>query len=461
MSGGVQRRCMQVLIYAVAIVLLAGVSVAEAAERTGPSLPGQEQATPAETTAIDSAGAEVPADDPAYGPVAEFSEESLSVSATEAYVAPYQHEHHAAMAWSEYCRSSRIYRSEILGRLWVRGEYIAWSPKGVDLPSLLTSAPVANPANTTVLFGNNEFFQQMSSGGRLSGGFWWTPEQLGGIEASYFDLDGNDQEITAEGDGATILTRPYFNVQGGPPNVAIVAAPGVLDGAINIRADMELSGAECLLRRVAVRRPGFQLDMMAGYRYGGLLDRLATTEAMVSLNPSSGWATGTVIERLDSFKTATDFHGGEVGLLARWNRNRWALDVTGKVALGGNTITSSIAGSTRTWTDANSTTVLDSHSGGLLALPSNIGRYSESEFAVMSELEVALRYELTCDLWFRLGYNFLGWNRVSRLADQLDVSVNPSQMLSGALIGASRPAFTSASTSFWAQGLNVGLEYQF
>ena len=25
---------------------------------------------------------------------------------------------------------------EILGRLWVRGEYLAWAPKGVDVPAL-------------------------------------------------------------------------------------------------------------------------------------------------------------------------------------------------------------------------------------------------------------------------------------------------------------------------------------
>ena len=447
-----------------AIVLLAGVSVPQAAEPTGPGLLGQEQAAPTETMAIDVAPADVPAGDT----VPELSEEILSASAADAYVAPYQHHQHDAAPRSEYCRSSRIYRSEILGRLWMRGEYLAWVPKGVDLPALVTGSTLADPENTTVLFGDNGVFQEMSSGGRLTGGFWWSPQQLGGIEASYFELNGKDKEFYAEfyaeEGGDTILTRPFFNVQDGLPSDALVAYPDVLDGAIDVRADMELSGAECLWRRMVACSPTFRMDIVAGYRYGRLFDRLTTEEFMLSLDPASGWDTGTLIQRLDSFVTVNDFHGGELGLLARWRRSCWSLDVTGKVALGGTTTTTTIDGITQTWETINSPDVDTSDPGGLLALPTNIGRYRQGEFAVMSELEVALRQELTCNLWLRPGYNLLTWSRVGRAVDQIDLGVNPSQIPPGnldTLVGEARPAFTPATTSFWAQGLNVGLEYQF
>jgi hypothetical protein len=200
---------------------------------------------------------------------------------------------------------------------------------------------------------------------------------------------------------------------------------------------------------------------VAGYRYGRLFDRVLTEEFMESLDPSSGWNTGTLIQRLDSFKTANDFHGGEFGLLARWTRDRLSMDVTGKVALGGTTTTTTIYGITHTWASINSPTPDTSDPGGLLAMPTNMGQHSQNEFAVMSELEVALRYEVTCDLWLRLGYNLLGWSHVGRAADQIDAGVNPSQALSGNLVGDARPAYTAATSSFWAQGLTVGLEHQF
>ena len=457
MSGRAQQRCKRVLIHAVAIVLLAAASAPRAAQPTGPGLPGQEQAAPHQTMAIDVVFADVPTDDA----VPELSEKILSASAADAYLGPYERHRHNTVPQPEYCRSSRFYRSEILGRLWVRGEYLAWAPKGVNLPALVTGSTLAAPANTTVLFGDRGVFQEMSSGGRLTGGFWWSPQQLGGIEASYFELDGKDQRFYAEGGGDTILARPFLNVQNGLPSSVLVAYPGVLAGAIGVRADMELSGAECLWRRMVICRPEFRLDIVAGYRYGRLFDRVATEESMVSLDPSSGWNTGTLIRRLDSFETANDFHGGEFGLLARWLRRRWSLDVTGKVALGGTTTTTTIGGSTQTLETINGQDVLTSYSGGLLALPSNIGRHRQGEFAVMSELEVALRYELTCDLWLRLGYNLLTWSRVGRAADQIDVGVNPSQIPPGTLVGDARPALTAATTSFWAQGLNVGVEHRF
>jgi len=459
MSGGGQELCVRALIQAVVIVLIAGVSVPRAAETTGPSLPGQEQAAPAETTAIDVAPADEWADDVVPG----LAEEVLSASVADAHVAPYQHQRHDAVPPSDYCRSSRIYRSEILGRLWVRGEYLTWAPKGVNLPSLVTGSTLAAPADTTVLFGDRGVFQEMSSGGRLTGGFWWTHEQFGGIEANYFELDGNDQGLYAQGGGDTILSRPFFDVPNGVPSVALVAYPGVLDGAINVRADMELSGAEFLWRRMIGCSPTFRLDLVSGYRYGRLFDRVATEESMVSLDPSSGWNTDTIISVLDSFETANDFHGGELGLLARWRRSCWSLDVTGKVALGGTTTTTTISGSTETLETINDVDVLTSYSGGVLALPTNIGTYRQGKVAVISELEVVLRRELACDLWFRLGYNLLTWSRVGRAADQIDVGVNPSQIPPAPppLVGEARPAFTPATTSFWAQGLNVGLEYQF
>jgi hypothetical protein len=407
-----------------------------------------------------------PPDVSAKGVTPPLSEETLPFSIADAYEPPHQCHPNYVVSPSEHCRSTRVYRSDILGRLWVRAEYLAWAPKGVELPPLVISSSVADPGRATVPFADSNVFQRLSSGGRLTGGFWCTPEKLGGIEASYFEIDGNDKGLLAEGGDDTILARPYLNVQNGLPSAVLVAYPGVLDGTMDIRADMELTGAECLWRRMAVCYPNSRLDIVAGYRYGRLFDRVKTEESMLLLEPAHGWDAGTLIGRLDSFETINDFHGGQFGLITRWRRSFWSLDVSGKVALGKNTIYTTIDG----FTETEETTIDDNgeehvgittYRGGLLALPTNMGRRSRSKFAVMSELDVNLCCELTPELRLRFGYTLLTWSRVNRAADQIDLGVNPSQVLSGTLDGEARPAFTPESTSFWAQGLSLGVECRF
>jgi hypothetical protein len=39
--------------------------------------------------------------------------------------------------------------------------------------------------------------------------------------------------------------------------------------------------------------------------------------------------------------------------------------------------------------------------------------------------------------------------------------VNPTQFPPGTLTGPAQPSFTQRTSDFWAQGLNLGLEYQF
>jgi hypothetical protein len=458
MCGGFQRSFRHLWIYAGAIALLAWAAVSPAAEPTGPGLPVQGHFEPPQTTPVGTAPDVVPTRDVTRP----SSEDALPFAITDEY-APSQLDHpHYVVPTSEHSRSTRVHRSDILGRLWVRAEYLAWAPKGVDLPALVIGGPAADPADATVLFGDSRISPELSSGGRLTGGFWCTPQQLGGIEASYFEIDGNDKGFLAEGEGDAILARPFINVQTGLPNAALAAFPGVLDGVIDVRADMELTGAECLWRRMVACHPNSRLDIVAGYRYGRLLDRVKTEEFLVSLDPASGWNTR---ERRDLFKTVNDFHGGQFGLITRWRHSCWSVDVSGKVALGNTTIITTIDGFTQTEEeseeDGQVVLVTTARPGGLLALDTNIGRYSRSEFAVMSELEVTLRGELATDLWIRFGYNLLAWSRVDRAADQIDLGMNPSQIPPGTLDGEARPAFTPRTTSFWAQGLNVGLEHQF
>jgi hypothetical protein len=96
-------------------------------------------------------------------------------------------------------------------------------------------------------------------------------------------------------------------------------------------------------------------------------------------------------------------------------------------------------------------------SGGLLVLPSNSGRFSSDRLGFASEVGLTLGYQLTDHVQLTVGYSFLYLTDVLRPGGQIDLAVNPSQLLPGTLAGVRRPIFTPHSTDVWAQGINFGL----
>jgi hypothetical protein len=100
--------------------------------------------------------------------------------------------------------------------------------------------------------------------------------------------------------------------------------------------------------------------------------------------------------------------------------------------------------------------------GGILALPSNYGVYNLNDFAMIPELGATVGLDLTDRLRLTAGYSLMYWSKVVRAGDQVDLNVNTSQFPpAAAAAGNPNPHFPYAFTDFWAQGLNVGLDYHF
>jgi hypothetical protein len=103
-------------------------------------------------------------------------------------------------------------------------------------------------------------------------------------------------------------------------------------------------------------------------------------------------------------------------------------------------------------------------SGGQFAAPSNSGRATRDEFAVMPELELTLGYQLNQNYRVFIGYDLLYLNRVARPGSQVDLIVdtrgNPiDPAFTGEATSFPRPLFSD--TNFWVQGLDFGLEVSF
>jgi hypothetical protein len=349
------------------------------------------------------------------------------------------------------------------GRVWASAEYLLWWTKGDHLPPLLTTSPVGTPLadagvlgrpGTSVLFGDERVNDDARSGGRFTLGAWLNCAHTTGIEGNFFFLGEETTEFSAESTGTPILARPFFDVWSGANNSLKVAFPGLVSGSFEARATSELWGADVYLRQNLCCGCCCRVDLLAGYRYLSLDEDLNISEIEIGTNPDDPLV-GVPFFINEGFSASNDFHGGQIGIIAEWARCRTFVRFVGKVALGANSRTVEINGVTRV-------NGLPPSNGGFLALPSNIGRYDSTEFAVVPEVGLTVGYQITPRLRVMMGYTFLYWTNVARPGDQIDLAVNTSQPpLGNGLVGQPRPAFSFNDSDFWAHGLSFGVELRY
>ena len=254
---------------------------------------------------------------------------------------------------------------------------------------------------TQVLFGDSLVNGSGRSGGRLIAGMWLNSCQTIGIEGEYLALGDEVTHFRDWSSGDPILSRPFFDVTrptNDPQNVEKVAFPrgnpGSLDGSVSVDALTRFQSAGARLRFYLdsedccwsnpccpgqTVHSGWQTDLLLGYRFLRLDDRLGVREELTSTDTD---IPGAFLVQ-DQFDTENQFNGGELGLSFVMHRGRWSLEVIPKVALGSTNEIVDISGSTRT-TQANGSNSVAS--GGLLALSSNIGHYTANEFAIVPEV---------------------------------------------------------------------------
>ena len=193
--------------------------------------------------------------------------------------------------------------------------------------------------------------------------------------------------------------------------------------------------------------------------YASLTDGLDLVGSVTSSGTAAVPPPGTTVTAADTFHTRNEFNGGEIGFATQWHRSRWSLDTSLKLGIGQTSTQVIINGGSQVF--ANGTSL--PYAGGMLALPSNMGTFSSQQFSVMPELGCTLGYDLTSRLKATVGYTLLYWSNVARPGDQIDLNVDPGQFpppttATGARPGAFQPPHMS---DFWAQGVNLGLDYRF
>ena len=353
-----------------------------------------------------------------------------------------------------------------------------WAIKRGQSPPLVQSSDTFDGDATTVFGGNLDHGLRL--GGRFTVGTWLDSCQTHGIEGSYFFLDGPSDGFSgsSSGTGGTWYSRPYLDLDGNSQRQDIFI-PGVAGGTIDVSSLSLLQGAELnLLSNLCPSstacdscdsygscdsmcgpRSGHRWDLISGFRYMNLQEDLSINERL-SIFPDAlpiGVVPGSTIALSDDFATRNNFYGGQIGLRHRWWRDRWFVDVTGKVALGTTHQQVRIDGTT-VFTIPGDAGSPYTEEGGLLAL-TNIGSYSRNRFSTIPEVGINIGRQVTDHLSVSVGYNFMYWSSVVRPGDQLDLVVDESQFPFPGGPDPVREPFAFNSTDFWAQGISFGLEY--
>ncbi len=365
-------------------------------------------------------------------------------------------------------------------RIFVQTDYLSWWTKGNPLPPLVTTSTPGTfqteagvlpvNANTSILFGNQNVDTQQRNGGRINFGYWLIDGEFLGIEGQYFGLEQANTTFNAisnDANGNPILARPFINVNPifltpredaqliGFPGFMLPGVSGNLIGGLSVRTTSNVQSADALLRQLIwidfTRNR--RLEVIGGYRFFRVDDS-------VTFNDNFTIPAGTITAPIDivgqdQWRARNQFHGGEIGLKGQSYHGRFMLEGLAKCAFGNNTELVNINGFTTATTLGTSVTTV----GGLLTQPTNIGMYRRDVFAVLPEANVQLRYDLAHNLRLSVGYSFLYINRVQRSGDAIDRTLNPTQ-IGGTLAGEPRPAFSFHDSTFYAHGLNAGLEYR-
>ncbi len=363
-------------------------------------------------------------------------------------------------------------------RVYGSAEFLLWKTKNAGIPPLLTTVTdpnnlmgvpgaIGNP-DTRVLL-DSTITRNMLPGGRFTLGYIVDPCKPWGIEGSYFFLGQNSQHLVATSDQFPFLARPFFAVnpivQNGqvitPPRevVQVVTQPGLTTGSFTVDSTSQLMGAELNARCGLLCGCNYSLDVFGGPRWLYLNEGLAITEN-INRGPNANPFPNSFVKVSDRFNTTNNFYGGQIGLASEYRYGRWSLGVRGKLGLGWTHQTLRVAGD-QTIVGADGS--VQTFQGGLYALPSNIGTFSQDRFTVVPEIGVNLGYQVTDHIRIFGGWNFLYWSSVLRPGDQIDRNLDVTQIPNFNVpgvqpTGLNRPTPLLKDTDFWAQGLNLGLE---
>jgi hypothetical protein len=386
----------------------------------------------------------------------------------------------AGSGWEPVCSPGPAEPGPTRGGMFTADmEYVLW---------FLANSNNAAPLATTGAFGSlgagvvgalgdaEHARREPASGARLAVGYWEVQDNClvpdgireWGPEAVFFFV--GQRSASLSNNSFPNIVRPFFDLNNRQESAFIVAAPGLATGGITARAQASIWGAEANVWQNVVTDyfdSTCSLNVMAGFRYLDLDQRFdisstSTFNQNLAAFPAFLPFAGNTLQVVDSFATHNHFYGGQVGLSAKWWPFSWMSTEAGaKLALGATGEDLTISGSqVRTLPD--STRIVSP--AGLLALRSNSGSFHANQFSQVPELTFKISARASSHLTFSGGFSALYWSRVLRPGQQIDRSLDITQIpnfpgAAGAVpTGLNQPGVPFRQSDLWVLGIQFGME---
>ena len=363
-------------------------------------------------------------------------------------------------------------------KLWFDAGYrLSWfKPANQPLPLVSTGSGAStspgslNQQDTAVIFGRQNLDFNLMQGVDTTVGLFLDPEHHFSVDLSglYYFSGNIHAPFISDSTGNPVIARPVINGSTGMEESFLSSLPGSVRGSTIIDASTHLVGFEADGRCHAQCDEYQHVDLLGGFRFLRLSEKLSIKDSIVPLQDNfltfRGFPLLTTSSLFDEdlFGTANEFYGLNLGMRYTFRHDWVSLSMFGKAAVGITDEKVQIRGQTTMF----SPTGFDMAQGGVLALPSNIGNYHRSVFAVIPEGGINLGIEPCKHVRVTAGYSFLYWNRVTRPGDQLDRVINPAlvptdQQFGLVNNGGNHPQFTWKDEVFWIHTMNFGLEFYY
>lgn len=363
-------------------------------------------------------------------------------------------------------------------RFWFRTDLLLWWTKSGPMPAPLATMGSPNDAipgalgqpGTQVIYGGDSVNFGIISGLRLESGFWLDANQTFGVEGEYFFLGKQISGFSAFSDdfGNPLIARPVINAQTGSEGAYVDSVPGNIAGGLNVFNSSQLQGWAIDGLWNFARSDQFSLGGLLGFRYLNLNESLVIQDQLSGASDGSLTFGGQPISAsesladLDRFRTTNNFYGGLLGLRMAWTPGRWVINGAAKLSLGTTQERAVVQGATTLYDAFGGTEAV--LPGGVLATAANIGNHYRSPFAVAPEMNFNVGFRVTPWMTVRVGYSFLYLSNVLRPGDQVSRVVSPNLVPSDSGYGAAgpnQPIYQFHASSYWAQGMNLGLDFHF
>lgn len=333
---------------------------------------------------------------------------------------------------------------------WLDVDFTFGWRRGKGYPTLVTGEPDGILPGAEQLYKAGNETSQMTPGMRLDFGTWVDHCQVLGIGGRFWFLGKDTGNYSVTSDQQPVIARPFYDFDNDQADALLVAFPGLRSGNLNVWATNEVLGADFYARMLLLNTCNGRVDLIGGYQFSRINDDFRIVSNTLALADDGGIIEGTTFRIGDQFNTRNEFQGGSIGLM--WEREccGWTWNVMGKVGLG-NMRQTAIVNGFNTVTVPGQSPVTEP--GGLLTAETNIGEDSRDEFCAIPEINLSLSYRIRPCLSLSVGYNFMYWSDVLRPGDIIDTTIDTDGDLN------TRPMLVFNSSSYWVQGLNLGLHY--